>query len=120
MHELSIAQSLVELLSEQAHAAGAARVTAADIEVGVLSGVVPAALRSAFGPVSRQTLVEGATLRIHEVNVRGLCAGCNAQRDAVSVQRLHCIECDRPLAEITRGRELDVISIEVVDEAQNT
>lgn len=117
MHELSIAQSLVELVTERLRAAGGARIASVDVEVGVLSGVVPAALLSAFEPASRQTPLEGAQLRLHEVPVKGHCPTCGAERDAVSVQRIHCAVCDTPLAAVTRGRELDVIAIEVIDEA---
>jgi hydrogenase nickel incorporation protein HypA/HybF len=117
MHELSIAQSLVELLLEQRP--GGTRIVRADVEVGALSGVVMAALASAFEPATRGTALEGAALRLHDVAVVGWCEGCGGERAVQSVQRMRCVDCDRPITRITRGRELQVISIEVVDEAEN-
>src|SRR5205085_607800 len=61
MHELSIAQSVVEIAER--HAAGR-RVQKVELQVGYLRQVVPSALTFSFELVAQGTLVEGAELDI--------------------------------------------------------
>ena len=56
MHELSIANSLVESVAEAAQQAGAARVVAVHLRLGALSGVERDALEFCYDIASRGTL----------------------------------------------------------------
>ena len=58
MHEMSLAISIVELVSEKAQAAGARKITAIELEVGRLSGLMVEGLAFCFEAVARNTLAE--------------------------------------------------------------
>src|SRR6187431_2440743 len=97
MHELSIAQSLVELIEDELIArhppgnpARSFRVGRVAIKVGVLAGVVPEALSSAFPVAVSRSKLRGATLEIEEVPMVVFCPSCRAERQLSSPQRLRC------------------------------
>ena len=115
MHELSIAQSLIELLSDQLADYAPARATNVIVQVGELSGVVPAALLTAFTIARQGTPLQSATLTIEPVRPRIWCDRCVAEQPAESVQNLACTVCGQPSNDVRAGRELDVTHMELID-----
>ena len=113
MHELSIAVSIVEAVEEELARHGAARAQAVTVRVGALSGVVPDALEFAWGPATAATRLEGATLRIQLQEVVAFCPVCAAERTLLSVEMLRCPVCSAPLTNLLRGRELQILAIEL-------
>jgi hydrogenase nickel incorporation protein HypA/HybF len=63
MHELSIANSIVEICAGRA---GDARVTRVRLEIGQLAAVMPDAVRFCFDVCAKDTVLEGAALEIFE------------------------------------------------------
>jgi hydrogenase nickel incorporation protein HypA/HybF len=63
MHELSIAEAIVDIAAESS---GGGRVLRVVVEVGKLAAVLPDALRFSFEVVAAGTPVEGAALEIVE------------------------------------------------------
>ncbi len=112
MHEFSIAQSVVAVACEEADRAGASRVLKVGLEVGVLSGVVPESLEFCFPVACRQTKAEGAVLEIRLESAHGQCPSCGAE---FSVQDLlfACPECGAFPVQLTSGRSLKVLFVEV-------
>jgi len=117
MHELSIAQSLIDLLSEQLADEPAARVAVVHLKIGELSGVVPAALSSAFAIARQGTALDGAELKIESVAPRIWCDRCDTEQPAVSLQNMACVVCGQPSADVRTGRELEVTQMEIVEES---
>jgi len=112
MHELSIATSLVETAVRNAESNGARRVVGLDVRIGTLSGVEPEALSFCFPIAARETLCEGAELRLRIVPASGTCGKCGTQTD-VSDLLAPCPACgDWPLR-IEGGREMQLESLEV-------
>jgi hydrogenase nickel incorporation protein HypA/HybF len=74
---------------------------------------VKAALESAFGLASEGTILEGASLLIEEVPIVAYCPNCLAERAVNSIQWFVCPVCESPLSEVIRGRELEVIALEI-------
>jgi hydrogenase nickel incorporation protein HypA/HybF len=109
MHELSIAESVVEIAVR--HARGR-RVRRVELEVGHLRQVVPSALEFAFELVARETAVEGAELALREVPAAGRCRGCGEETDLPALP-LRCQRCGALDVEVTRGEELRVDSLEL-------
>ena len=64
MHEMAIAESMLEIVEATARSNAAARVSAIWLELGVLSHVEPHALVFCFDAVARGSLAEGARLEI--------------------------------------------------------
>lgn len=120
MHEVSVAQDLVELVTHQLAGHGPLRVVAVRLRLGALSGVASQALRSAYGAATAGTVLEGSALHIEEVKVTAFCPRCAANRELDDVAPLRCPACGSPTPNVTRGRELEVISVEVVDDAANS
>ena len=116
MHELSIADAIVRIAA--AHA-GERRVTAVHVEVGRLRQVVPDALEFAFGLVAQDTVVEGAELVLEEVPVRVACAACATESEQRSFP-LACLRCGSLDVEVVGGEELQVESIELLEEFQTS
>lgn len=120
MHELSIAQDLVALLEVKQMELHLDRIRSVTVEVGELSGVIPAALQSAW-PIAVQASVLGpVVLNITEVSIQLWCDKCEKETAALSVQELRCAVCGQFCEKILRGRELDLVSIEVDDATENS
>jgi hydrogenase nickel incorporation protein HypA/HybF len=113
MHELSIALGILDIAAEEAERHGGGRVAAVHLRLGPLSGVVPEALRSAFDLAREGTSLAAAELVIEEVPLRVFCPVCAAERAPPSVWRLCCPDCGAPTPEVIRGRELEVVALEI-------
>lgn len=107
MHELSIANAVVEACAERA---SGARVLRVRLEVGQLAAVLPDALRFCFDVCAQGTAVEGAELEILETQGRAVCDAC---RRAVALAAPYgSCECGG-LLRIVAGEELRVKDMEV-------
>jgi hydrogenase nickel incorporation protein HypA/HybF len=109
MHELGIAQEVVEIAA--AHSKGA-RVTRVVLEIGKLAAVLPDAVRFCFDLCSQGTPVEGAQLEILETPGRARCRACGA---LVLLERpLGYCACGGSDLEWLAGEELKIKEMEVV------
>ncbi|MEO6445791.1 MAG: hydrogenase maturation nickel metallochaperone HypA [Gemmatimonadaceae bacterium] len=113
MHELSLAQGIVELAVEAAQKAKADRVVRVHLKVGRLAGVDPGALLFCYDESTAGTILAGSSLVIIDVPLVVWCAHCLKEVELASVQRFHCPTCDTPCGEIRTGRELEIASLEV-------
>jgi hydrogenase nickel incorporation protein HypA/HybF len=112
VHELSIALSLVEMATEEAERRGA-RVIAAHVRLGVLSGVVKEALMSAYELASEGTSLEGTALVIDEIPAVIRCAVCEQDRSTRKDEWFTCEICGTPGSEFIHGRELELAALEL-------
>jgi hydrogenase nickel incorporation protein HypA/HybF len=112
MHELSIATSLVETAVRSAAANGASRVVGLRVRLGTLSGVEPEALSFCFPIVARETVCEGAELRLLIVPASGTCGKCGASTE-VSDLLAPCPTCGEWPLRVEGGREMQLESLEV-------
>jgi hydrogenase nickel incorporation protein HypA/HybF len=111
VHELSIAEAIVEIAER--HAAGR-RVTKVEVRVGHLRQVVPAALDFAFELVREGTLLEGAELELEDVPARGRCRDCGTETTMGGFP-LACSACGGLDVELLAGEELLVEALELED-----
>ena len=109
MHELSIAEAVVDIAAR--HAAGR-RVLVVELRVGHLRQVVPSALEFAFELVAQGTPVEGAELRMEEIPVVARCHGCETENELAGFP-LACPTCGRVDVELLQGEELSVDALEL-------
>jgi hydrogenase nickel incorporation protein HypA/HybF len=109
LHELAIAESVVEIAGR--HAAGR-RVTKVYLKVGHLRQVVPSALAFGFELVAQGTPIEGAELEMEEIPVVGKCHGCGAE-SRLGRFPLQCAACGGFDLEVLQGEELFVESLEL-------
>ena len=113
MHELSLALGILDLAAEEAERQGGGRVVAIHLRLGPLSGVVKDALRSAYELAREGSSLSAAELVIEEVPLVAYCPACAAQRAPPSAQQLCCPVCGTPTPEVVRGRELEVVALEI-------
>jgi hydrogenase nickel incorporation protein HypA/HybF len=111
MHELSIAQSLLEIIEDESKRYGVSRVTRVGVKIGTLSTIVPEALTFSFEVITAQTVAEGADLDIEVMPARGRCENCSIDFDVDRFFFL-CPECGGVASEIISGKELEISHIE--------
>lgn len=112
MHEMGIAQNILDIAVVAAQKEGASRITRIDLIAGELRGIEPMQLTFCFDIVAKDTLAGGAYLNIETVPVRGHCNDCQADfqiEDYVYV----CPKCGSAKIEVTGGTELRLKDIEI-------
>lgn len=93
------------------------RVVRVGLQVGALSGIVPAALEFAWPhAMSDSPLLDGSTVDVEWIDVTGRCERCDAVRTLPGLVSLRCPVCGTPLAEITGGDALDITTVDVRDD----
>jgi hydrogenase nickel incorporation protein HypA/HybF len=112
MHELSIALSIVEMAAEEAERRDV-RVNAVHLRLGALSGVVKESLLFSYDLACDGTSIEGSRLVIEEVPTVAYCPDCQAERALEAGPRFCCPVCNAPTPEVVRGRELEVVALEI-------
>ena len=117
MHELSIATSLAEIVAAHARDHGAETVRSITLRVGALSCVHKRALEFSFELVTKETPLEDAQLRFIDIPVAIFCGTCNRTVELPGIQRFRCPVCDTPSGDIRQGKELDVETIEITQQA---
>ena len=119
MHEMGIALQIVEIATASLPAdLGKARVAAVNLKIGKLAAVVPDSLRFCFAVAIKDTPLEGANLVIKELPVVAKCNDCDAQW-TIDAPVFVCQKCQSGSLEILSGRELDIESLEVVEEEKH-
>jgi len=116
VHEVSVALSLVDGLSEEAARRGITRINTVHLRIGALTGIVEDALVFAWELATASTVAAGSRLQIERVPLAIYCRPCQAERTLSGVPNLHCPQCGEPSAEVVRGRELQLVSLEVPDD----
>jgi hydrogenase nickel incorporation protein HypA/HybF len=108
MHELSIANAIVEACAERA---AGSRVVRVRLEIGRLSGVLPDAVRFSFDVCARDTVVEGARLEIIETPGRAQCRDCGEEVALADLVR--SCGCGCTDLRVVAGEELKVKEMEL-------
>jgi hydrogenase nickel incorporation protein HypA/HybF len=112
MHEMALAESLVQLVEEEGRSKSFARVRVVRLEVGALGYVEPEALRFCFEAVTRGSIAENAALDIVAVPGSGWCLDC-ARTVAIAERFGACPECGRHHVQMSAGDELRLKELEV-------
>jgi hydrogenase nickel incorporation protein HypA/HybF len=113
MHELSVATNIMEIATEEAARRGGAHVVALHLKLGRLSGVVKDALMFSWEVACEDTPLKGSRLVIEEAPVVVYCPACEAERTLTSVQDFACPVCGVATPDVLRGRELEVVALEI-------
>ncbi len=112
MHEMSLCESIVQIIEDEAQRQGFARVIRVRLEIGRLSGVELEAMRFGFDAVTRGSLAEGAELEIIELPGRAWCLPCGRE---VEVERRFdaCPRCGSFQLQVVSGDEMQIKDLEV-------
>jgi hydrogenase nickel incorporation protein HypA/HybF len=112
MHELSIAQSIVEIIQQHVPESEWEHVTAVRLKIGAVAGVVPESLEFSFQAIIAESLLSHARLEIEFVPFRVHCNACNTIEEN-EVGFALCINCGSTDTKILSGLELNISEIEV-------
>lgn len=112
MHEMSIAMNIIELASEAAQKAEASCINSIELEIGTLAGVMIESLEFCFEAAARDTLAEGAELKIVTIQAQGRCYECDTIAPLSSLTS-QCPECGASLLHVTDGQELKIKAITI-------
>jgi hydrogenase nickel incorporation protein HypA/HybF len=113
MHELSIAISMIDQITEESESRGGLDVEAVHLKLGAFSGVDKEALLFAYELACEGSLLEGSRLVIEIIPLVIYCATCHKDRVPPSLYQLSCPECGSPGQKIVSGREIEVASSEI-------
>ena len=111
MHEYSIVQSLLESCEEHAKTNNAKEVTKVVVKIGVLSGVEPDLLQTAFDTFKEKTVCHNALFIINVQKIVIECFECNT----ISTLEKHefcCPKCESVNIKVTDGEDMYLMSLE--------
>jgi hydrogenase nickel incorporation protein HypA/HybF len=117
MHEISIAESIVQIAEAKAREHEARLVRVIKLRLGAFTTIVPEALQFAFEICREGTLSHRARLDIERVPMVVRCAVCETSTEPMCGVCLICSQCGFPL-EIVSGEELEIEYIEVDSEQE--
>lgn len=112
MHELSIAQALVEQLEKLVAENGATGIAGLTLSIGTLSGVDPDALEMAFPLAAESTAAAGAKLTLSLETARAFCKDCSRGFEP-EFPFFVCEVCGSGNVEIAGGRELSIKTVDL-------
>jgi len=113
MHELSIAESLLEVALENCRSQGFSQIGSIKVVIGKASGVMPDALLFGFDAVKEGTIADKAALELEEVPVTGHCNNCGKDFTTEEIYILSCPHCGGISYTLLTGRELMITEMEV-------
>jgi len=115
MHELSIAQGILEIVEEEIKRYHLRNITKIKLKIGELTSVVPEALDFCFSFLVKDTELKDVCLEIEKVPIRGRCLGCGREFSYKSQDFYFlCPYCGSEI-ELVSGKELYVQEIEGED-----
>ena len=115
MHELSIAESIIEIVKENLSTNGGGEVRSVKVRIGELAGVILDSLDFCFTAITNGTPLEGARLEIERTNIITRCGDCGTDSEVKGLV-FQCPMCESINIQVISGNELQVIEIEVDDE----
>ena len=114
MHELSIAESILDLAIEEAKKRNSSAVVAIKLRLGEFTGVAREALEFGFEIARQGTLAERAVLEIEVVPFKTRCPSCGLIGRPIDDFCLICAACGSPMG-IISGREMQLEYLELTD-----
>jgi hydrogenase nickel incorporation protein HypA/HybF len=116
MHELSIASAILDRAQAASRQNGDARVTKVGLRIGEISGVDQDALRFGFEVLCKDTPMQGVVLEIDYRRRKQRCNACSLEFEPESFITT-CPSCRSDDSTCVAGKELDVMFIELEDDA---
>lgn len=112
MHELSIAQGIIEIVEQYVPEQRRRFIRSVTVEVGAISGVVADSLVFSFEAIVTGTLLEPARLIIKPIPVVLHCLDCEVESEQ-ELPVYSCPECGKNSLKMISGSELQVKEVEL-------
>lgn len=112
MHEMSVAESILELITNSSKKENFTQVRKIRLALGIFSTIEPQALDFCFDVVTKGSIAEKAKLEITIVNGQGWCMLCSKNVE-LKEREVQCPECGSYQIQITSGDEMKIVDVEV-------
>ena len=112
MHEMSIAQSVINIVKEEMTKNDATILRSVRLNIGQMTAIVPEALSFCFEIITADTEMEGARLIMDIIPLRGYCHACNKEFD-IEDYAFNCPLCGGTKIDTISGQDLAIVEIEV-------
>ena len=112
MHEYSMVQSLIDSCKKHVKENDATKVTKIVVKIGVLSGVEPYLLQSAFEMFKIDTICHEANLVLNIQKMKIRCNNCNCEQE-LDKNEFICPKCASYSLKVLDGEEMYLMSLEL-------
>ena len=112
MHEMSLCESIVQIIEDQARAERFDKVRRVVLDIGALSSVDVGALRFCFDVVAAHGVAQGAALEIHTSPAQAWCMPC-ATRVNITQRVDPCPLCGGHQMVVESGDDMRIKELEV-------
>lgn len=118
MHELSIASAIVQKAMQELKRCNGSHIECITVAVGKLAGIDTDALSSVFPIASEESGMKDTKLVIETVAPLFICHACGHISSDQFLQS--CLVCDSTERTLISGRELDLVSLDIIfDDAES-
>ncbi len=112
MHEMTIAMNIVDIICHKANEEKAFKVNSIELEIGELSGIMIDSLEFCFEAACKNTIVDGAELKIHKIEAEAFCKSCK-NIFIMESDFSPCPTCNDFNFELKKGKELSIKSFNI-------
>lgn len=112
MHEYSIVQSLIESCEEYVKQNDASKVTKVVVKIGVLSGVEPELLDTAFNTFKEKTVCDGCEFIMNIQQIQIHCKNCDT-KSTLDKHEFLCPACKSTHINVEDGEDMILMSLEM-------
>lgn len=112
MHEYSIVQSLLDQCEQNAKANDASKVTKVVVKIGVMSGVEPDLLKTAFDTFKEGTICEDCQYIQDIQKIKIKCLSCNTTSE-LEKSEYACPKCNSVELDVIDGEDLMLMQLEM-------
>ncbi|WP_378955707.1 hydrogenase maturation nickel metallochaperone HypA [Pelosinus sp. sgz500959] len=112
MHEMAIAQGILDIVLKTAAENKARKVTGVKLLIGQMTQIEPESLTFGFEALAMGSIAEGAHLDITTIPLVGECNSCK-QQFSIEKYCFLCPHCNSANIAVVSGRELAVDYLEV-------
>ena len=117
MHELSIAQNIVEMIQRHIPQDEWNQVVAVKVRIGAVAGIVPDSLKFSFQAITAESALCNARLITEHIPFRVHCRTCNSTTENEDGFAM-CGDCESTDIQVLSGTELHVVEIELEETEQ--
>lgn len=110
MHEMSIAQSIIDIAKDYAVKENARQVSELDLSIGTLSGIEFESLEFALDVCKKGTIIQNANIIISKIIAKAKCIDCNSEFEVVNLFDA-CPNCKSYSTQLICGKEMQVKSL---------
>jgi hydrogenase nickel incorporation protein HypA/HybF len=112
MHELGIAENILDIVRQSIPAGKASAVRNIRLRAGPFAGIVPDSLKFCFDVLSGDAGMAKAALQIEQTPLAASCRDCGNKSEVKNFVFL-CPDCGGGNLETVSGKELEIVEIEL-------